>query len=695
MTPRYKAVDLFAGGGGASLGIEWALGVPPVLAVNHCPAAIHMHAANHPQTIHLTEDVFDVSPWTVHTGGKGLDLLWASPSCTHFSRARGGKPVREQLRTLGWVVVEWARAIAPRVIITENVAEMLTWGPLNGDGTPIKARAGETFREWVKALQLAGYRVEWRILNAADFGAPTRRKRLFIVARRDREPIRWPTPTHGNGLAPCGIVADCIDWSIPCPSIFTRKKPLAAATLRRVVEGIRRYVLNGRPFLVNLTHGARVENVDEPARTITGAHRGEKAVVGPHLLNLSHGGRSEPVDEPARTLTATPKGGDRMVVAPMFTRAHGHGWDCGGGPSTPPDGLLPTLTATDEHALGAGHLVKLYGKSTVADIAEPMPTITGTDKLGLACAFLDKMRGSARAGQRIDQLAPTATAGGEHQALIAASIVRHNGTTPGHGNAGRAMNEPLGAVTSVDTHGLMSAYLVSTANGEREGQRPRARPVTEPLTTVTVTGSPGAIVGVGLARYHGERRDGENPRVDALDAAMPVQTTENRFGLIAGSLVAYYGSETDGQGLNEPLRTVPTKDRFAHVDCDLRQQLTDAQLDTALAVGQLLTAHGVAVGADGLVSLIVDGELYVLVDIGLRMLTPRELARAQGFPDTYLLTGTRSEQIARIGNSVCPPVVEALVRAQLRPETVRWVVDDPRGGVRRPPVRTRQTSAQA
>ena len=563
--PQFKVVDLFAGGGGASLGIEQALGVAPIVAVNHCPAAIAMHAVNHPRTIHLTEDVFNVSPWSVVAGGKGLDLLWASPSCTHFSRARGGKPVREQLRTLGWVVVEWARAVAPRVICVENVAEMLTWGPLNADGTPIAARKGETFREWVKALELAGYRVEWRILGAADYGAPTIRKRLFVVARRDRQPIVWPEPTHGPGLLPVRTAAECIDWSVPCPSIFARKKPLAAATLRRVVEGIRRYVLGGKPFLVNLTHGGRVEGIDEPARTITAAHRGEKA-----------------------------------MVAPLLTRAHGHGWDRDGGPSTPAEAPLPTLTATDEHAVATGHLVKLYGKSSVADLTDPTPTVTGTDKLGLAGVFLDKMRGSARAGQPVSQPAPTATAGGEHQALVAA-----------------------------DTHALLATTLapclISTANGEREGQAPRVRPVTEPKTTTVATGSQGALV--------------------------------------AGHLVAYYGSETDGQALDQPMRTVPTKDRFGHVECDLRAQLAPAQLATALEVGRLLAAHGLAVGADGLVTLTLDGALYVMVDIGLRMLTPRELARAQGFPDSYVLTGTRSDQIARIGNSVCPPVVEALLRS--------------------------------
>lgn len=679
---RPVVVDLFAGGGGASEGIRRALGVEPVLALNHDPAAIAMHRANHPDAIHITEDVFVVIPARFRR--LLIDLLWASPSCTHFSRARGGKPVRTQLRTLGWAVVQWAQQRAPRVICVENVAEMLGWGPLyeSGDlvvtgyrksktrteaacivakvgtltprrgeaglaawarraraaglqvervpvlrepgkravrlrfealqfrspiplglarrqrlarhlGQPIPERKGETFRDWVHALEIAGYRVEWRQLAACDHGAPTTRKRLFVVARRDRVPIRWPEPTHGPGLLPYRTAAECIDWSLPCPSIFARKKPLAPATLRRVVEGIRRYVLNGRPFLVNMSHGGRVELLEEPART----------------------------------LTATPVGGDRVLVAPVLTRAHGHGWDRAGGPSTPAEAPLPTLTATDEHALATGHLVKLYGKSTTADLADPTPTVTGTDKLGLAAVFLDKMRGSARAGQPIDQPAPTATAGGEHQALVAACVVRHNGTTEGHGNAGKAMGEPLGAVTAVDTHGLMTTTLapclISTANGEREGQAPRARPGTEPHTTVTATGSPGALV--------------------------------------AGHLVAYYGSETDGQALDEALRTVPTKDRFGHVRCDLRAALAPGHLETALAVGRLLAAHGVPVGPDGLVSLVIDDALYVLVDIGLRMLSPRELARAQGFGDDYQLTGTRSQQIARAGNSVSPWPARALV----------------------------------
>lgn len=652
MTPRhppaFKVVDLFAGGGGASLGIEWALGVAPIVAVNHCPAAIEMHAANHPNTIHLTEDVFEVSPRSV----KGeLDLLWASPSCVHFSRARGGKPVREQLRTLGWVVVEWARAVAPRFIVVENVAEMLTWGPLHPDGTPIAERKGETFRAWVQALEIAGYRVEWRILSAADYGTPTIRKRLFVVARRDRKPIPWPAPTHGPGLLPYRAVAGCIDWSVPCPSIFRRKKELAAATLRRVVEGIRRYVLSGRPFLVNLTHGGRLEDIDAPAATITAAHRGEKALVGPHLLNLSRGGRSEALGEPARTLTATPAGGDRLLVAPLLTRAHGRGWDRDGGPTTPGDGLVPTLTTTDEHALVSAGFVRYHGERREREaprVVAPdasLPTVTTENRFGVTCGNLVKLYGKSDVAGLADP-APTVTAT-DKLGLVAAHLLRHNGTTAGHGNAGRGADGPAGTITTIDTHALstttLAPVLVTTSNGECKGQAPRTRPVTEPHTTVVATGSQGALV--------------------------------------ASHLVAYYGSETDGQGLDEPARTVPTKDRFAHVACDLRAQLAADQLETALAVGRLLAAHGLEVGPDGLVTLTLDGTLYVLVDIGLRMLTPRELARAQGFPDSYVLTGTRSEQIARIGNSVCPPVVEALVRALFAEELKKPRVR-PRGPAR-------------
>jgi len=482
----FVSVDLFAGGGGASLGIERATGISPILAVNHNPAAILMHAANHMETIHACQSVWDVNP-SEAVRWRAVDLLWASPDCTHFSRAKGGQPRSTGTRGLAWVVVDWAREVRPRIICLENVPEFLTWGPLDDDGQPVKARAGDTFREWVQALEGCGYVVEWRVLVACDYGTPTSRKRLYLVARRDGKPIVWPAPTHGKGLLPYHTAAECIDWSIPCPSIFERKKPLADATLRRIAEGVWRYVLNAaKPFIVCLSQGGKVEDVDQPMRTVT----------------------------------AQPKGGDRLLVQP----------------------------------------------------------------------FLDKLHGSALAGQPLDAPAPTVTAGG--------------GRGGGHA-------------------ALVSAFLANTRNGERVGQSPRVRSLLDPAPTTTATGSTGGLVAAFLAQHNGG--------AIGRDLREPHRTVAGNpnAALVSAFMCAYYGSDKDGADLTKPLRTATCGDRF------------------------------------GLVTVTIHGTEYVVDDIGMRMLQPRELARAQGFPDDYILTGTKGDQVARIGNSVCPPMAEAIVRANL------------------------------
>ena len=258
-------VDLFAGGGGASTGIEQAIGRHVDIAVNHDPEAVSLHTANHPQTKHFCCDVFEVNP-VVATGGQPVGLLWASPSCTHFSKARGGKPVSKQLRSLAWVVVRWASKVRPRVVMLENVEEFQSWGPVGRDGAPCPRRRGHTFELWVQALRKLGYAVEWRELRAADYGTPTTRRRMFLVARCDGAPIVWPAPTHAqpdkSGAVPAGrkpwrSAAEFIDWSIPCPSIFERAKPLADATCRRIAKGLVRYVLEAaQPFIAPTGVGA-------------------------------------------------------------------------------------------------------------------------------------------------------------------------------------------------------------------------------------------------------------------------------------------------------------------------------------------------------------------------------------------------------------------------------------------------------
>lgn len=274
--PDRLVVDLFAGAGGASTGIAAALGRDPDVAVDHSPAAIAMHIANHPQTRHFIEDVFDVNPRRV-CEGREVGLLWMSPDCTHFSKAKGGKPRSKGVRSLAWVAVRWAAEVRPRVIALENVEEFQTWGPLTDDGQPCPVRKGETFAEWVRALEALGYRVEWRVLRACDYGAPTSRRRLFLVARCDGEPIVWPEPTHGPGRArPWHTAAEIIDWTVPCPSIFDRARPLAEPTLRRIATGIRRYVIEAaRPFIVPLV-----------APTLIQTGYGEREGQTPRALDL-------------------------------------------------------------------------------------------------------------------------------------------------------------------------------------------------------------------------------------------------------------------------------------------------------------------------------------------------------------------------------------------------------------------------
>lgn len=438
--------DYFAGAGGASTGIEQALGRSPDVAIDHCPNAVACHKLNHPNTDHYQVDVWDVDPRR-HLPPGDVEMAWFSPNCQHFSRAKGGKPVSKKIRGLAWVVVRVARERKPRLIFLENVAEFATWGPLDADGMPVKAKAGQTFRAFVRKLERLGYAVEHRVLNAADYGAPTLRKRLVMIARRDGKPIVWPDATHGPGRAhPYRTAAECIDWTIPVPSIFDRPRPLADATCKRLADGIMRYVVNAqRPFIVPVkTHGGGgngPSDIDAPLRTITASKRGEFALVAVWLAKHYGGVVGHSVERP-----------------------------------------LGTITTVDHHSVVACHLTKFYGTSVGAGVDAPAPTITGQ---------------------------------GQH------------------------------------------------------------------------------------------------------------------IGLVAAFLTKYYSSSNNGQTLTEPMHTIVTKDRF------------------------------------GLVTVLIDGETYAIADIGLRMLTPRELARAQGFEDSFQLVGTQTEQVARIGNSVSPPMARAVVAANI------------------------------
>lgn len=390
-------VDNFAGGGGASLGIEWALGRSPDIAVNHDREAVAMHQANHPRTRHFCEDVWKVDPRTA-CGGRKVALAWFSPDCKHFSKAKGGKPVEKNIRGLAWVVTRWAKAVKPRVIILENVAEFQDWGPLLDDNKPCPVRRGLTFRRWLGVLRNAGYEVEVRELRSCDYGAPTSRKRLFIIARSDGLPIVWPTTTHGPGLEPFHTAAECIEWAIPCRSIFERKRPLAKNTMRRIARGIRKYVIEApEPFIIPLTHHGdrRVHRMCDPMPTITAAHRGELAMVAPSLIHRGNGERPGQapriydIEKPHPTVVA---GGVKTGLVAAFLARHYGGHENDGSAAQLP---MFTVTTKDHHALVASHLLKLSQNSIGLDNREPFHTaMAGATRFAEVRAFLIKYYGT-------------------------------------------------------------------------------------------------------------------------------------------------------------------------------------------------------------------------------------------------------------------------------------------------------------
>ena len=582
-------VDLFAGGGGASTGIEQAIGRHVDIAINHDPEAVSLHEANHPQTRHFVSDVFEVDPLVV-TDGQPVGLLWASPDCKHFSKAKGGKPVSKKIRSLAGVVIKWVKALKPtnchpRIIHLENVEEFQTWGPLvkreitttDACGNtvvsmaeyPCPLRKGQTFKRWVSTLRSLGYQVEWRELRACDYGAPTIRKRLFLVARRDGMPIVWPEPTHGahdslpvkqKKLKPWRTAAECIDWSVTAPSIFERSKPLADATCRRIAKGIMRYVVNSAdPFIVTNTTGHPGAKITEPLRTVTTG--GHHALVAPFLTehaNASHQ-RTFPADEPLRTQVAQVKGGHFALVAPTLVQT-GYGEREGQAPRA-------------------------------LDIGKPLGTVVA----------------------------------GQKHALVSAFLAKHY-----TGVVGSDLAAPMGTATTVDHHSLVAAHLVHLGHGEGKDGTKRfshgIRDVGQPLNTVTAQGMP-----AGVVTSHMVKLRGDNVGSAAGEPLHTISAQGTHHGEVRAFLIKYYGTDQD-PALREPLHTVTTKDRF------------------------------------GLVT--IKGQDYAIVDIGLRMLTPRELYRAQGFPEAYAIDKgadgrplTKTAQVRMCGNSVCPPLARALVAA--------------------------------
>jgi DNA (cytosine-5)-methyltransferase 1 len=443
----------FAGGGGSCEGIKQALGRSPDEALNHDPEAVAMHMANHPETRHWCQNIWLALPSDV-AAGRPIGLAWFSPDCKHFSKAKGGKPRSRNIRDLAWVVVGYAklpRHIRPRVLTVENVEEFQTWGPLLGDGQPCPDRKGETFKKWVGELQRLGYRVEWREIRAMAYGTPTIRKRLYLVARCDGQPIVWPEPTHGPGLLSFTTAADIIDWSLNCPSIFERVRPLAEATMRRIAVGTMRYVVNAAaPFIVN---GFRGQDIREPMRTVTAAHDAHGIVV-PHLMTMRNAQKPFSAgNEPVHTVTA---GGAHLYAVSAFLAKH-NGGVVGHGVEQP----MGTVTTVDHHSVVTAHLTQFRPNSKGHPVDEPLRTIiagqsdhhlsTGC-QFGVVAAHLTHFYSSAEDGGQGDLRYPikTVTGGGQHAGLVSAFLTKYFGAT----EHGQDCRDPLHTVTTKPRFGL-------------------------------------------------------------------------------------------------------------------------------------------------------------------------------------------------------------------------------------------------
>lgn len=412
-------VDNFAGGGGASYGIEQAFGRSVDIAIDHDAAAIAMHKANHPDTLHYTESVWDVDPRKA-THGTPVGLAWFSPDCKHFSKAKGGKPVEKNIRGLAWVVIRWAAAVRPRVIMLENVEEFQTWGPLDSDNKPCQIRKGHTFRRWKQRLEELGYCVDARELRACDYGAPTIRNRLFIIARCDGRQIVWPEPTHGEGLLPYRTAAECIDFKIPCPSIFERKRPLVENTMKRIARGIQRYVIdNPEPFIVKPNHTAsyydcfRGQSLNEPMQTITQVN--DRALVSPYIIKHFGGATGADARDP-----------------------------------------LPTILARNtQNQLLAVNLMREMGQSVGQGVDKPAQTVMpgGLGKTKLIPSHIAKLRGT-NIGSKTDEPLHTVSAQGLHHAEVRAFLIKYYG----NGRNGCNLKEPIHTITAKERFGIVTVH---------------------------------------------------------------------------------------------------------------------------------------------------------------------------------------------------------------------------------------------
>lgn len=643
-------VDNFAGGGGASTGIEMATGYSVDIAINHDPEAIRMHKANHPNTKHYCEDVWQVDP-VAACKGHPVGLAWFSPDCKHFSKAKGGKPKDKFIRGLAWVACRWAGLVRPRVIMLENVEEFKTWGPLNRGHHPIKAKQGKTFEKFVQQLTDLGYEVQFKELVAADYGAPTMRKRFFMIARCDGKPIIWPEPTHAPAdseavkaglLKPYVGAYTQLDFSLPCPSIFDTSeeikekygiravRPLAPKTMERIARGIKKFVVdNADPFLIEIGYGES---------------KGQKNP------------RAYSIEKPLHTIVAKDK---NFLVAPILTQYHSYEEDGlrGQGIENP----IMTVDGSNRYGLVTSFLSKFYKNGIGQDIREPLGTVTanaGGGHFGEVRAFLERydVCESNRCNKRTDRSRDNSSKERREILEDIEQAVQRNGYSSGRskengskfevGVSGSSCLE--GWETVSDACAQSSVGNICRDNPRRNGYQPQ-----EWEQTGQQVGKSGSSNTESepypcdknrfenlqqLSReIFGECKKVEGQRNVVFEDRERTRNISNS-GVSSGefqahTLIKYYGQGV-GQDVKEPLDTVTSRDRF------------------------------------GLVT--IEGVDYQIIDIGLRMLEPRELYGCQGFPDDYIIdhdytgkTYPRSEQVRRCGNAVCPPIPAALVRANL------------------------------
>ncbi len=614
-------VDNFAGGGGASTGIELATGYSVDIAINHDPEAIKMHKANHPNTKHYCENVWAVNPVKA-CKGHPVGLAWFSPDCKHFSKAKGGKPKDKNIRGLAWVALRWAGLVRPRVIMLENVEEFKTWGPLNRRHHPIKSKQGKTFEKFVQQLTDLGYKVEFRELIAADYGAPTMRKRFFMIARCDGKPIVWPEPTHAPAdseevkkglLKPYVGAYTQLDFSLPCPSIFDTSeeikekygiravRPLAQKTMDRIARGLKKFVLdNPEPFIIQCNHGGerRPNDIREPMPTITGKHG--YGVVEPYLVQCKYNNEAQDVQNPIGTLTTV---GSHLLVEPYMVQIG----QTGDGEGFPIDRMRYPAYCNPEE----------MNKLPFAD-----PETEWEIQRQLQTPYMGTNTTNHPGGNCKDPIHTITT--GNQQCLISPTLIQYHSETSKDGVRGQTIEDPIMTVDSSNRYGLVTSFLHKYYDG---GYKGAGETVENPLPTVTAWDH-NSVVTANLIQM--------NNHCDGKDIRQPLPTItagDGHFGEVRAFLIKYYGQGT-GQDIEKPLDTVTSQDRF------------------------------------GLVT--INGTDYQIVDIGLRMLEPRELYGCQGFPDDYIIdhdytgkTYPRSEQVRRCGNAVCPPIPAALVKANL------------------------------